>query len=1186
MSIITQNGNGLIIKQSPNFLGEEGSVEISAIGWENASELEKYILIRRMKEALSDFSGRIFFTNFDIPITTRDAIGLSGDGYLNAFVNIERDFEEFNHAILGDYINYNSVKQIQNNIIQYAPNLGILIQAYNDLGYVPDSQDGIFIKALVDLHNTSIQNKSLIDALYNFISIKVKDISADPANRIQGQSPIDPEMDKVKDLINDSETYPENQKLAGFIKKFDRGSMYSKIKMLTLTLGGKEGVGIEASSLKNFELSSQYNYETLDKGTEEDQEDLLFSVKINGKTYEILANSRARNMDTVKSRRVREVLKRVNQYQDTYLTKSGLLSLSTDNAKDPKLPQLNCGPKMMSLYDAGVMLGMSVNELAHLILTDTGILINKIAQSNIFTGKQEQGRVIDVIRYLQRAPQINLTDFQLSVLQPLFEKLGILRYTINPKTKQKEYEKLNKTKLGNILLNKSLREQLKEVFRFLQNPSEDYSLLEFKKNRVVNNIISSLYGSKEYKGFSNRAERYFNELESLDKRSEEQEKTYQELLKKKNKKAQVLEEIKLWEDYKNGIIPNSSRKVKVGDEEREVGQQINDLENTINNYTKDDFKSELKRIRGNIFSGRQYLGAIKDIYKWLNYQDIIEETVEDEDGQKHRVLYQLLKLAEIAEEQSTLRPLMKLNQGLENKVEDSIKFYTDFSKIISDRIEILGKERASKRGNTSELLAKLKQMNDDLRASGVINSKEDYYIDLHTFLYNPEYNKLIKDIYGNIKCTTNIFKVVDNIPNYRKYLRLADAYATISHKKSKHYKILKYIEDTVIPEFGVRKSKWIEQMRKNATSYINRQKNKEFLLSQNIILKIPSFKIENGKLIYLSNKPETIQLGLNKENDLKFKQYVEFILFPELKKKYSGNAFLSYLGYRVFDFNDDHNSSINLSKIKTNNMDNPSDLAQFNLAKLDMLELNKEDIKKLFYYNLIAYNNQSGQSSLTIMFDDIIRNNSIDAVVDYNKFITEWDKQPINTLNIIETMKAIAPVLKLNEVNSGLRIKYFYIQNPEDKKTYLCYKLSNQNNSYNDDPNEFEQNEYNEESNRNAKTFREKIYDAGYGIFSLPKQETKGKEVQLLDFGDKYKYRISQSDNFEQVQIQDGDNWWSANDILEIAQSKGISFKDSGEVVKNLTELFGGKAKNIKNKLKDIQYKLDVILHDDSISEC
>ena len=1188
MTITTPQGNGLILIQNPN-----GTVGITATNWENTSELEKYILIRRAKEALSEFDGQIMFTNFDIPLNIRQAIGLSGDGYLTGEIDVALDFEAFNYAVLGDYIKYNSVKQIQDNIIQYAPNLGILIQAYNDLGYIPESQDSIFVKSLVDLHNTSIKNKSLIDSLYNYISIKVKDISADPANRIQGQSPIDPEMDKVKDLVNDSETYPENQKLAGFIKKFDRGSMYSKIKMLTLTLGGKEGVGIEASSLKNFELSSQYNYDILDKGTVKDQEDLLFNIKINGKTYEILANSRARNIDTVKSRRVREVLKRVNQYQDTYLTKSGLLSLSTDNAKDPKLPQLNCGPTMMPLYDAGVMLGMTVNELAHLILTDTGILINKIAQSNIFTGKQEQGRVIDVIRYLQRTPQINLTDSQLSVLKPLFQKLGLLKVTrIDSKTKEKEYENLNKTKLGAILLNKSLRGQLKEVFRFLQNPSEDYSLLEFKKDRVVNNIISSLYGSKEYKGFSSRAEKYFNELEALDKRSESQEKTYQELLEKKNKKAQILEEIKLWEDYKNGILPNASRKVKVGNEEREIGQQINDLDNTINNYNKDDFKSELKRIQGNIFSGRQYLGAIKDIYKWLTYQDIVEETITDENGQNHKVLYQLLKLAEIAEEQSVLRPLMKLNQGLENKVEDQIKFYTNFSKIITDRIEVLGKERALKRGNTSELLVKLKQMNDDLRASGVINSKEDYYIDLHTFLYNPEYNKLVKDIYGNIKCTTNIFKVVDYIPNYKKYLRLADGSVNISSNKSKHFRMLRYIEDTVVPEMGAKRSKWLEQMRKNATSYINRQKNKDFLLSQNIKLSIPSFKIENGKLIYLSGRPETIQLGLNKENDLKFKQYVEFILFPDLKKKYPNNKFLSYLGYRVFDFNDDHNSSINLSKIKTNNMDNPSDLAQFNLAKLDMLEISKNDITKLFYYNLIAYNNQSGQSSLTIMFDDIIRNNSVDAIVNYNNFITEWDKQPVNTQVSIEVMKAIAPVLKLYEVNSRIGLKYFYIQNPEDKKTYLCYKVSKQGDSYNEDedPNGF--NQYGSEDgpdNANAKTFREKIYDAGYDIFGLPKYETKGKEVQMLEFGTKHKYRISKVTNFDQIQIQIDDDWKNIEEIIEIAKNKGFSIDSEGNLIKvdksekgiTSTKLFSGKAKDIENNLKVIQYRLDTILDDD-----
>jgi hypothetical protein len=34
----------------------------------------------------------------------------------------------------------------------------------------------------------------------------------------------------------------------------------------------------------------------------------------------------------------------------------------------------------------------------------------------------------------------------------------------------------------------------------------------------------------------------------------------------------------------------------------------------------------------------------------LTYQDVVEETITDENGQNHKVLYQLLKLAEIAEE--------------------------------------------------------------------------------------------------------------------------------------------------------------------------------------------------------------------------------------------------------------------------------------------------------------------------------------------------------------------------------------------------------------------------------------------------------------------------------------------------------------------------------------------------------
>ena len=58
------------------------------------------------------------------------------------------------------------------------------------------------------------------------------------------------------------------------------------------------------------------------------------------------------------------------------------------------------------------------------------------------------------------------------------------------------------------------------------------------------------------------------------------------------------------------------------------------------------------------------------------------------------------------------------------------------------------------------------------------------------------------------------------------------------------------------------------------------------------------------------------------------------------------------------------------------------------------------------------------------------------------------------------------------------------------------------------------------------------------------------------------------------------------NGITFDISPKGISFKDSGEVVKNLTEIFEGGAKNIKNKLKELGYKLDAILYDESVNKC
>ena len=100
--------------------------------------------------------------------------------------------------------------------------------------------------------------------------------------------------------------------------------------MLTLTLAGKENVGIVASSLKNFEGLSQYIYQVLDEGSTEDQEDLLFDKSINGHRIQMIANSYTRNMDNIKSDRVRQALLEVDNDNDAFLVKSALLSLATD----------------------------------------------------------------------------------------------------------------------------------------------------------------------------------------------------------------------------------------------------------------------------------------------------------------------------------------------------------------------------------------------------------------------------------------------------------------------------------------------------------------------------------------------------------------------------------------------------------------------------------------------------------------------------------------------------------------------------------------------------------------------------------------------------------------------------------------------------------------------------------------
>lgn len=301
-----------------------------AISTEFKSPLDRYILLRNYASTLNEND------TFGIEVTEAEAksIGIE-NGMYTGVVDIPSDFEDFNNSVLNDFVKSLDVRNLSEHIIAFAPNLDVLIRAYNELGYSPEVEDQTAIN-IVNTHNKYLRGGRKIKAAYNFVSIKSKDISKDPINQIQAQSGIDKQTDYIKDLLKpiyDSEGNLINGdflRLVNAASTLDRGSIYSKFFTLTLTLAGKQNVGIVASSMKNFEACSYYIYDTLKHGTEEEQDNLVINKSINGHRIHMLANAYSKNIEKIKSERAREIVANMDQEHDQFLVLSALLSLATD----------------------------------------------------------------------------------------------------------------------------------------------------------------------------------------------------------------------------------------------------------------------------------------------------------------------------------------------------------------------------------------------------------------------------------------------------------------------------------------------------------------------------------------------------------------------------------------------------------------------------------------------------------------------------------------------------------------------------------------------------------------------------------------------------------------------------------------------------------------------------------------
>ena len=929
---------------------------------------------------------------------------INSNGVLDQSVFNFTDGKYVGLNIINDYELYLKSLDLSRNGSKFnnLKDVGQLIRTFTALNGIPSTfeqeieivnkHNKFFLKkdGTKDKSRDSLKRK----ALYNFVSIKTKNISKDPINLIQGQSGIDVATEKVKALVKPGGKYG---RLSSIAESADNRSVLSRMKQLVLTLTGKENVGIVASAMKVFEAMSHHYYKVLATGTKEEQQRLLSKITILGKKYQLIANSFVKNPDTILDENVEGAIKEVNNFQDAFIMMSALLSLATDNAKDPTLSKLNATPQTIGCYTAGLVLGLNIEEVADLLVSDTGLLLTKLLRNNVFNSKQNRfKRLSDVIRFLRNTPELPEILTEGHVLDKYFDLFGL---------KLDENGKLAKEP-GNTLWSEQGRQKFKQLAMYLLHP--DRVQLETDTNKIARKNLKDIKNDHHYYGWND--EKYQKYLKSTGEERENLEEQYKEY-------TRLSELKKSYEAYLED--PES---IEANQAVTEINAQVN-LATTLSSDTN---KAQLKNLNN---SNLGYKESLQSIFEWIQYREIIESDFIEIDGIKHSRLENIRKLNSFNEEMGDLRTILKLNQGLPNSVQEQLSWINTFKGIL---------QRAARRQNRSV------KKDSDTPLSKFNQKYGSLDLDLNMFLNNQEYQQDAIKAYESTKVGVNILDVVLNVPHYTGYLKTMNLLYEGGKMVSKNYSTQAYLTKTIMPLLNLKTQEQIEQFFKTLKPVIFERVNTMFIQQEQAQFEIPKFKIEKGELKEITDENgnlqfEVITLGPKEVND-HFKDYCIHYVYPYLTANYPDNAFVKAITLRTYGYNLDHKISNNIAKRESYNMTNPLSNTKFNEIKKALGELNGISglIKTLFYYNLLAYNNQPGAQALTDLFEDFLVYDTNDSIKKYNTFITYLDESDVVLFDENDTdylLRTLAPkVFPTDDVDN---MPYIWITNPENNEDIL-----------------------------------------------------------------------------------------------------------------------------------------------------
>lgn len=937
-------------------------------------------------------NGALSYLNSDSKIEDTDSID-----YLDYYDNVESQKD---------------LKRLVNKISRRSSNIKIIsdiISLYNSMSGVPNIDSSInFFSRLVDYHNTYFKdnkNKEL-NAAQNFIASQMYNIMTSPDNIIQGSTSIDDPTKIIKKLT----TELEFNRLAGQIDNFDPGSVSSKFLQVVLTLSGRANTANAASAMKKFEaISAAYNKILNSYG--ENYYALVSNLEILGKELKLMANTYV-NDDSKLPDDIKQYLANVDQNTDAFIQLSTILSLSTDNAKDPTLSKINCGPDMLGLYTAGIMAGLDIRTLVKLMLSDTGIMLQNVMNGNIVTGDSGFDRVSKALSFLKNGPVNKLKES--SKVQSFISDAYTVFYL---KSAPKDAFGLQRGIIGNG--NNYSITRARGFLRFLQRATSNKSRQKAKVNEYLNSItISQLLNAAK------------KDLEYQISKLPKKKQNSEEANKLKNKLYQI-NNLRYSEDFLNQNISST----QLSD-----GQKYNQHYNKILPYIK-PYMDCISRMRQSRAFSEYEQNTVYDVIdlenKYISSQFTIKNnTITGEDGVEYNIFEQLSKLSKLNDEIMKVNKVCKLNQGLPTNLSEFISLVQGIQNLlITSKYSRAEKQALEKQEGP---LWDLFQYNTTQLE---YSDSDKHKIDIIVFATNKKYRDLVIAAYDTVKDYLNIPIVWSGNDHYLGYMLCLGLANKVYSTSMAQFRELSEYQNSIVRKYYANSDLNISNKAfKNISTYLFQNRINIYLRNSiqpfNVNTK---FYDKTGKLSD-NEEIKSIVLGTQLGNK-NFKYWMDNKVFPWLQQGYSNNDFVKDLTKVEYQYNLDGIVTINYATKARTQFNNPQEQERFQRAKLGLLQLSniKYDgcdisITDLIYlYNQIAYSQSYGKNNFTNLFEDIIANGNDQIINNYINYININDFRQsdikLSKVSIDSVLRLICPKVRYVSQLTSLKTPYAMVRN-------------------------------------------------------------------------------------------------------------------------------------------------------------